>query len=275
MQKIRLSVYVPDSVLSERTGLMSKTEKAGLVARAAAIFGVEEINIYHDDVHGKHEDLELFYSLLRYVLTPPYLRKFAMPLKEEFKYVGMLPPLNIPSHVTTKNEELRFGLVITKGDKFYVETGLEEPVELKSKENIEKGKIISIKLYKEKGKIYAIKHPFPEYSGFEIIKLFNIKQALDKAFQSNGSVIFTSREGKPISSEWENLKKEFKDKRRFEIFFGSPKRGLEEMLEDKYKNTGFWLNMIEGQKVKTVRTEEAMFICLGQLNTLIRQIYTP
>jgi ATP-dependent protease HslVU (ClpYQ) peptidase subunit len=49
---------------------------------------------------------------------------------------------------------------------------------------------------------------------------------------------------------------------------------LEEMLEDKYKNMGFWLNMIEGQKVKTVRTEEAMFICLGQLNTLIRQACT-
>ncbi|MGC8593063.1 MAG: putative RNA uridine N3 methyltransferase [Nitrososphaeria archaeon] len=263
---------MPDSVISERSGLLSKTEKVGLIARAAVIFGVEEFNIYHDDLHGSHEDLELFYSLLQYLLTPPYLRKAAMPLKEEFKYVGMLPPLNIPSHIISKNEDLRFGYVLVKGEKFYVETGLEEPIELKSRENIAKGNIIPIKLYKEKGKVYAIKHPFPDYSGFEIVKFYNVKQALDKAMDSNGAIIFTSREGKPISSEWENLKKEFKEKRRYEIFFGSPKRGLEEILEDKYKNIGYWLNMIEGQKVRTVRTEEAMFICLGQLNTLIRQI---
>ena len=43
------------------------------------------------------------------------------------------------------------------------------------------------------------------------------------------------------------------------------------MLNDEQKRLGVWLNMIEGQKVKTVRTEEAMYICLGQINTLIRQ----
>ena len=268
---MKLAVYVPDSILSERAGLLSKTEKVGLVARAAAIFGVDELNIYHDDMHGKHEDLELFASILNYLLIPPYLRKAAVPIKDEFKYVGFLPPLNIPSHVISKEDEIRFGYVIEKNGKFYVETGLERPVELRSREKIEKGMIVSIKLIRERGKLYAIKHPYNDYSGFKVGKLYNIKQALDKASSQNGIIIFTSREGNPISREWEWLKGSLKNIRRVDVFFGSPKRGLEEMLNDEQKRLGVWLNMIEGQKVKTVRTEEAMYICLGQINTLIRQ----
>ncbi len=272
MSETKFLVYIPDSVISERQGLMNKTEKVGLIARAAAIFGVEEVNIYHDELHGTHQDLELFAELLNYLLVPPYLRKVAFPIKEDFKYVGMLPPLNIESHLITKKDNIRFGYVIQKEGKFYVETGLEEQIELNSFQGIEKGSIIPIKIIKEKGKLYAIKHPFPGYSGFEIKKHYSLKQAIDKARSSGWPIIFTSKEGKPISKEWDSLKSAFKDKKKLNVFFGSPKRGLEEMLDEKYKEYGYWLNMVEGQKVKSVRTEEALYICLGQLNTLVRQI---
>ena len=58
------------------------------------------------------------------------------------------------------------------------------------------------------------------------------------------------------------------------IIFGSPKRGLQEILKQEGKNPeetfDYFINTVPNQNVSTVRTEEAILISLGILNlTLI------
>jgi hypothetical protein len=54
------------------------------------------------------------------------------------------------------------------------------------------------------------------------------------------------------------------------IVFGSPKRGLQEILKQEGKTPeeafDYFINTVPNQNVSTVRTEEAILISLGILN---------
>ena len=56
------------------------------------------------------------------------------------------------------------------------------------------------------------------------------------------------------------------------IAFGSPRMGLREILRQEGKATqdvfDYFVNTAPGQKVSTVRTEEALLISLGVLNLM-------
>ena len=71
------------------------------------------------------------------------------------------------------------------------------------------------------------------------------------------------------------LKPELIKNKKILIVFGSPQRGLEEILrEEKIKPediSEFYINMINNQKTKTVRAEEAILITLSLINSLIKE----
>ncbi|MFN7105834.1 MAG: putative RNA uridine N3 methyltransferase, partial [Pyrobaculum sp.] len=78
------SVAIPHDFLSEAPDEASKVRKLGYLARAAAIFKVEKVVIYH---YGRPlvEEIDLAKTVLDYLVTPPYLRKKVFKLDRRLK----------------------------------------------------------------------------------------------------------------------------------------------------------------------------------------------
>lgn len=105
-----LSIAIPSSALINETDPKIKTFKIGMIARACAIFRVEEIVIYRDP---KLNESKFIKDVLEYAETPQYLRKY-IPIKRYLRYVGVLPPLKIPSHKSKRLKvgEIREGVIV-------------------------------------------------------------------------------------------------------------------------------------------------------------------
>ncbi|EEH34892.1 deoxyribose-phosphate aldolase [Paracoccidioides lutzii Pb01] len=92
-----------------------KTFLAGSIARALAVFCVDEVVIFEDEVRQRqsnaHCDLSkdeyTAYSnpshflahVLSYLETPPHLRKFLFPMHKNLRTAGTLPSLDMPHHI--------------------------------------------------------------------------------------------------------------------------------------------------------------------------------
>lgn len=115
-----LSIALPSSILQNAQSPELQMYLAGQVARAAAIFCVDEIVVFteletsppHEAQHkanmSKTDDIaEHFVTILKYMETPQYLRKHLFPRSNQLRLVGLLNPLAIPSHLA-KNEHSRW-----------------------------------------------------------------------------------------------------------------------------------------------------------------------
>lgn len=84
--------------------------------------------------------------------------------------------------------------------------------------------------------------------------------------------IGTSRYGTPVEELWSEISKSLSNVESVLIVFGSPRRGLLEILSQEGKKPTdlfhFFVNTVPSQQVATVRTEEALFITLGMLNEM-------
>ena len=107
MQNNKVSVFIPNSFLAETKDLKLKTSKVGLIGRALALFEVDEVVVYKDlsiPDSEQTEDGDFIAEILKYMDTPQYLRKKAIPIKPELRHVGILPPLRVPHHPVGKAE---------------------------------------------------------------------------------------------------------------------------------------------------------------------------
>lgn len=100
----------------------------GQVARAAAIFCVDEIIVYHDGARENqlghptsHRDrnpessVMLMSRILQYTECPQYLRSHFFPIHPDLKFVGLINPLATPHHLQQSTKCLyREGVVATK-----------------------------------------------------------------------------------------------------------------------------------------------------------------
>ena len=99
--KHELSIAIPASLVSDIPHLREKTAKIGMVGRAAAIFGINEIIVFPDMPKRKqYEEIALITTILSYMETPQYLRKRLFKIRPELRYAGVLPPLRTPHHPT-------------------------------------------------------------------------------------------------------------------------------------------------------------------------------
>jgi predicted SPOUT superfamily RNA methylase MTH1 len=85
-------------------------------------------------------------------------------------------------------------------------------------------------------------------------------------------VVATSRFGVRLTKVKEGLARRWGKADRVLVAFGSPSEGLQEIMARENlqleKVADFILNMVPDQGTETVRTEEAIFVCLGLLNCL-------
>jgi len=275
-----LSIAIPASLVEDTPHLRERTYKIGLIGRAASIFRVEEIMIYPDVLtKNQKKDVELISSILNYMETPPYLRKHLIKIDPRLKYVGILPPLRTPHHPSLedikkiKEGDYRDGVVVkSNGKKSFVYIGMKKLAIIDKKLPIKKR--ITIKVNKIGKFIEASiinKSEIESYWGYNVKKS---KYPLGKSIKLGNYdlVIGTSRYGRKIEEVIYDLKKAWLSSKRIAILFGSPKRGIIEILEEEglkvEEITNFLVNTAKDQGVETIRTEEAIYISLAIFNML-------
>ncbi|KAI9885045.1 MAG: hypothetical protein M1823_003144 [Watsoniomyces obsoletus] len=142
-----LSVAVPGSIIANAQTHDLKTSLAGQLARALAVFCVDEVIIFNDDdddfhdISAKDETYTGFtdpshflIQILGYLETPPYLRKMLFPIHPNLRTAGTLPSLDMPHHLKSDEECLyREGVTISEITSSQKSEGGGEGGERKSK----------------------------------------------------------------------------------------------------------------------------------------------
>ena len=275
-----LSVALPASIVSDTPHLREKTAKLGLVARACTIFGVSQIILYPDDARRNlTSDLELSAELLRYLDTPPYLRKKLYGLSPSFQFAGILPPLQSPPHnvpgsaTECKLGDMRVGIVISRrSDSVTVDAGLERSIVCPS--DLPVGERLTLRLT---GLGKTLTGEIVDESKIHIYWGYRVKRTKSKLSsllekERYELRIGTSRYGTEVQNVWSEMSKSLRSVKSVLIAFGSPKMGLKEILQREGVGSDavfdFLVNTVPEQNVATVRTEEAVLVTLGLLNVM-------
>jgi hypothetical protein len=279
LQKKKLSIAIPASIVSDTPHLREKTSKIGLIGRAAAIFRVDEIIVYFDDPNlNQTADASLIATLLAYMETPQYLRKRLFKLKPELQYAGILPPLRTPHHPlnrkmkSLKVDEYREGVTVSRTKEgTLMDIGVEQPALILNKQ-LTMGNRVSVKIVTVEKRIeveIANRDEIPMYWGYKVTVK---RESLGKIAKSKGDfdlTIATSRHGTPLS-EIAGIGERWKKARNILLAFGAPTHGLYEILKNEGLSLNdamnFVVNTIQNQGTETVRTEEALIASLAILN---------
>jgi len=279
----KLAVAIPVSIVSDIPHLREKTLKIGLIGRAAAIFRVNEIIVFPDNLGtNQKRDKNLIVTLLSYMETPQYLRKRLFKIKPELRYAGILPPLRTPHHPLEKRaKELKIGeyregaiLSVTESGSL-VDIGIERPVLIPDKKlPVNKRVTIKItKLGKHPRVTLANREEIEAYWGYTVTAS---KVSFGQLTKSNAYdlVVATSKLGTPLTKITDELAERWKKSRRVLVAFGAPTQGLQEIVAQENLRldevADFTVNTIPDQGTETVRTEEALYASLAVLNTIVR-----
>ena len=249
----------------------ARTFHIAMLARTLGIFRVEEVVIY------RHEGVSCSYveDVLRALETPQYLRKKLTPIKKSLRFLGLVPPISLPSHqLKDDNFPLREGLVIArKGEFLLVDIGLEKPIKVKGEVYV--GERVTLK--RDKGEwILADPEQVEVYWKYSVKCFPNLSNTVDEFRRRNFLVIATSRKGEPsnfklLYSIFEEMKS--REANGLLIIFGSWKKGLYEIARDEGRELStladYVLNTVPCQGTRTVRTEEAVLATLSIINVLI------
>ena len=243
----KLSVVLFLSIFEVENTLTEITIKLSNVLRALVEFRVSEV-IWVYQSKDERKRWSVIKDITEYALTPPYLKRH-IPIKRSLSKVGLLQPLNIPSHLLMQefvegeirvNEKGDVGLAIEKSPK-------------------SKFVIVTDSLNRN-----LQPYPFyPYYSGF-ILKILSYDKLLEK-FSKLDNVILASRSGVDLRSVEDEIRKKYEEKGIY-LIIGPPKRGI---LRDFKEFNGLIVNFIPKQGVKDVRAEEALYASLSLLNFIL------
>jgi len=106
-----VSIAIPGSIIDNAQSPPLKAYLAGQVARAVAIFNVDEVIIYDDTGGGALTTCEFMARILQFLECPQYLRKSLFSLHPDLQYTGLIAPLDIPHHLR-RNEVLPYRLML-------------------------------------------------------------------------------------------------------------------------------------------------------------------
>ena len=129
-----MSVALPGSILDNAQSPELRSYLAGQIARALAVFNVDEVVVFDDEGKsvgggqgetttegefsgvGKHGKgcLQLA-RILQYLECPQYLRKHFFPIHQDLKYAGILNPTDMPHHLrASEDSAYREGVVLDR-----------------------------------------------------------------------------------------------------------------------------------------------------------------
>jgi len=267
-----LSIFIPISILSDVPSLIEKTFKVGQIARSAAIFRVDRIVIYKDSPAASKEDAFIIRDLLSYAETPQYLRKRVFPMMDTLRYAGLIPPLRTPHHpLESTDVPYREGFVLNTGGKgSRVDVGLRDSVECASR--LQANSRVTMKRSGDSW-VPVSRAEVPLYWGYiTTLEFKSLTRLLESEQFGFGSVIITSRLGKPLGSVAPQLAGHLSSGKAIAVVFGTPAEGVHEILSREGKSAeeiaDLIVNTVPDQGAATVRTEEAVTISLAAFSAV-------
>ena len=279
LQKKKLSIAIPASVVSDVPHLREKTSKIGLIGRAAAIFRVGEIIIYPDNPKvNQAVDMNLTATLLAYVETPQYLRKKLFKIRPELQYAGILSPLRTPHHPLNRKMknlkigEHREGVTLSKTrEGTLIDIGVEQPA-LTSNKQLPIGKRVTVKITKVDKRVeveVANRNEITTYWGYKVTIENNLFGKIVKG-RGFDLTIATSKYGASLTDVADEITEKWRKVNTILIAFGAPTQGLYEIVKHEGLSlddvVDFVVNTIPMQGTETVRTEEALIASLAIFN---------
>ncbi len=270
-----ITVALPASLTLDIPHLREKTGRIGFIARALAIFRVEEVLVYNDqDTDTSRKEARLVEKILRFQETPQYLRRDLFNVDPELAFAGVLPPLRTPHHPDRSNPEqglVRDAVVVSGGPVSAVNAGFKEQVRIKTRLQPHSRVTIRVKSLRP-----VLEGELVDPAGLAIYwgpKVNRDDRPLGTIIKRGNQdlTISTSRQGTDVREVMGPLQVRWKASRRPLILLGSPSEGISEILaksDDSFSRTDFNLNTIPCQGVETVRTEEALLGTLAVLNLL-------
>ena len=280
MDKKKMAIAIPASVIADTPHLREKTAKIGLIGRAAAIFRVNEIIVYPDSPKvNQSREMDLIATLLAYMETPQYLRKRLFKLEPRLQFAGILPPLRTPHHPLNKKAknlkagQYREGVVLSKTNEgVLVDIGVEQPALLREKQ-LAAGVRLTLRITKAASDPVevqtAIQDEIPHYWGYRVA----VEKRSFRKLIENGKfdlTIATSKKGVSFADVAYELAGNWAKARNVLVAFGAPANGLYEIARDEGASlddlVDFVINTIPSQGTETVRTEEALLVSLAILN---------
>lgn len=279
MQEKKTSIAIPTSVVSDTPHLREKTSKIGLIGRAAAIFRINEIIVYPDDMKvDQTREMSLIALLLSYMETPQYLRKELFKLQPELQFAGILPPLRTPHHPLNKKirslkiGDYREGVTLAKANEgTRVDIGVERHALILNK-HLPVGKRVTVKIVRIGKQVeveLASRDEASEYWGYIVsMERRSLEEIADR--KRFDLIIATSKNGALINDVADKLTEKWKVAKTILLAFGAPTRGLYEIAESDGFSlddvADFVVNTVPRQGTVTVRTEEALIASLSVLN---------
>lgn len=280
LNKSKISIAVPASIISDTPHLREKTSKIGLIARAAAIFRIQEIIVYPDSTReNQTHDLNLIAKILNYIETPQYLRKNLYKIEPDLQYAGILPPLRAPHHPTSgKNRDLKIGeyregiILNQTKDGLTVDIGVQNIALLRERQ-FSVGDRVTVQIIKNSdGRIEVQtvnRNEVPIYWGFQV-KVENKTFGHMLQTEQFDLVISTARIADNFVNVSDKIANCWRKVEKVLIAFGAPSRGLHEIAKEEGLRletiSDFIVNTVPKQGTATVRTEEALLISLSLFN---------
>jgi len=269
-------VAIPSNLFL-KNHLREKTLRIGLLARAFAVFRVEEVIIYKISGVNDEANINIIKKILEYLECPQYIRSRLFEKDPVLKYAGILPPLRTPHH-PLKNEKTTYreGVVIRRRRNYVlVDVGLESPVKVFAKKRIRDGERVSIVIsYDSQGNVKKAEIVERDNIGIYWGYTVEISKSLTRAIKESGAdlVVATSRKGDLIQDISQRFIEKMHDARKLILLFGSQKEGLFEIAKREGRKlpdiSDLIINFVPYQGTKTVRTEEAIFATLSIVNYL-------
>jgi methyltransferase len=274
-----LYIAIPDSSLLDEQTKREKSIKVSQIARACSIFRVKTIYIYHDiSFRYANNDVNLLKTILHYLDTPQYLRKVLYPRMKILEYAGILHPIKSPHHKqredikNVKVGDVRVGVIANNKGHLYVDVGLGSLVPFEgSGFQGKKVNVLFTSPYPNLRAREALKEDLGKtYWGYNVKVVSNLAKLLETTH--NSEILITYREGPFFKMKEDVLLKRMKAGRNLLVVFGSPKKGVEEILAKEGSNISFYdfvVNMFPLQGTATVRLEEALYGTLAILNHVL------
>ncbi|XP_062867751.1 putative methyltransferase C9orf114 homolog isoform X2 [Trichomycterus rosablanca] len=294
-----VSVALPGSVLDNAQSPELRTYLAGQIARACAVFCVDEVVIFDEQgedaktvegefkgVGKKGQACVQLARILQYLECPQYLRKAFFPKHHDLQFAGLLNPLDSPHHMRVDEEaEFREGVVVDRpckaGKGSFVNGGMRKEVQIDKQ--LQPGLRVTVRLNKTqnsdsrvyKAAVVAPSIPRTEcglYWGYSVRLASCLSAVMTECPFKDGYdlTIGTSEKGSNADQST------FPPFRHMLVVFGGL-QGLEASVDadpnldvsDPSVLFDLYLNTCPGQGSRTIRTEEAILISLSSLRQKI------
>ena len=264
--RVRRAVAIPSSALSPLRE-PARTLHAAFLARALAIFRVEEVLVYREG----GVPCAYLEKILTALEVPQYLRRYLVPLERTYRYLGLAPPLAAPSH-QLRHEDLPFreGVVVRASRGVAeVDAGLDKPVVIEGR--FSAGDRVTLRREGSRW-VVADRDSLGVYWGYRVRSCSSLREALELS-KGRYLVVFTSRRGEPLQSVAERLKRDAEAAGGLLLVYGTWDKGVQEIAEREGISLGdfspYLVNVAVNQGTRTIRTEEAVLISLSLINYLL------